>query len=119
MGKKKWILAATLLGLLVIAGWRLASCYIANLELQDELQDVAAQVGTKIGADPAHSEADLRGSVIRRAEKLDIALEPSQITVRRHGEGSEDPIYLSVDYNVRVNLLVCSVSLHFTPSSTR
>ncbi|HEY6385564.1 MAG TPA: hypothetical protein VIX91_07770 [Candidatus Acidoferrum sp.] len=119
MGKAKIIVGMAVLALAAIAGWQIASCELANLELQSDLRDLSAQVGTAIGLDAPSSDEDLRGAVIRKARKYDIPLEPEQVTVERVGTGKDAVVHLAVDYTVRVNLLAYSLTLHFTPSSRR
>jgi hypothetical protein len=119
MGKAKLILGLGILCLAVVAGWRSASCEIANLELQTDMRDIAAQVASRIGLEPPNSDEELRNAVIHKAEEHDIELDPAQVTVRRTGSGKTLAIYLAADYQARVNLLLYSFSLHFTPSSTK
>ena len=119
MGKPKIILGLAVLGLAVIAGWRITSCELANLELQSDLRDFAAQVGARIGLDAPRTDEDLRAAVIRKAKEYEIQLEPEQVTVQRTGTGNASVVYLAVDYKVRVNLFGYSFTLHFTPSSMK
>lgn len=119
MAKAKIALLLVLAAVAGIVAWRFAACEIANLELQSDLQDLSAQVGTRIGLDPLHSDADLRASVIRKAEQYDIPLAPEQITIRRAGSGDKQSVQISVDYFARINLWRYSFSLHFTPSSVK
>lgn len=58
-------------------------------------------------------------AVIRKAREHGIELRPDQITVRRVGEEPRSTFYLAADYDSRVNLLLFSLSLHFTPSSQK
>jgi hypothetical protein len=119
MGKAKLIFGLAILGLVVVAGWQIASCEIANLELQTDMRDIAAQVGSRIGLDAPSSDEDLRNAVIHKAEEHDIHLEPAQVTVQRTGSGKTSAINLAADYKARVNLLLYSFTLHFTPSSAK
>ena len=119
MGKAKLILGLAILGLAAVAGWQVASCELANLELQTDLRDIAAQGGSRIGLEALNSDDDLRNSVIHKAEEHDIQLEPAQVTVQHTGSGKTSAISLTVDYKARVNLYLYSFSLHFTPSSAR
>jgi hypothetical protein len=119
MGKAKVILGLAVLALPVIAGWRIGSCEVANLELQSDLRDLAAEVGTRIGLDARSTDEQLRSAVIRKAERYDIQLEPGQVTVIRSDTGADSTVYLAVDYTKRVNLFVYSFNLHFMPSSKR
>jgi hypothetical protein len=123
MGKLKLILALAVSGLVGAIGWQIISCKLANAELQSDLQDLSAQVGTKIGLDAQKSDDELRSSVIRKAAAAGIHLEPDQITVRRlvesEGTSPGPVVYLEVNYSARVNLLVYSFPLHFNPTSVK
>jgi hypothetical protein len=119
MGKAKLILGLAVMGFAVAAGWQIASSEIANLELQTDMRDIAAQVASRIGLEAPNSDEDLRNAVIHKAEEHDIQLEPAQVTVQRTGGGKTLAIYLAADYKARVNLLLYSFNLHFTPSSTK
>jgi hypothetical protein len=118
-GKAKILLGLVVLALAVAVGWQIASCVIANLELQTDMRDIAAQVASRIGLEAPNSDEDLRNAVIHKAEEHDIQLEPRQVIVQQTGSGKTLAIYLAADYKARVNLLVYSFSLHFTPSSTK
>jgi hypothetical protein len=118
-GKAKILFGLVVLALAVAVGWQIASCVIANLELQTDMRDIAAQVASRIGLEAPNSDEDLRNAVIHKAEEHDIQLEPRQVIVQQTGSGKTLAIYLAADYKARVNLLVYSFSLHFTPSSTK
>jgi hypothetical protein len=117
--KAKILLGSAVLALAVAVGWQIASCEIANLELQADMRDIAAQVASRIGLEAPNSEEDLRNAVIHKAEEHNIQLEPAQVAVQRTGSGKTLTIYLAADYKSRVNLLIYSFALHFTPSSTK
>jgi hypothetical protein len=119
MGKAKVILGLAVLALAVFAGWQIGSCELANAELQIDLRDLAAEVGTRIGLDARSTDEQLRSAIIHKAEGYDIQLEPGQVTVIRSGAGWDSTVYLAVDYTQRVNVFVYSFNLHFTPSSKK
>jgi hypothetical protein len=119
MGKAKLISGLAIMGLAVFAGWQIASCEIANLELQTDMRDISAQVGSRIGLEAPNSDEDLRDAVIHKAKEHDIQLEPAQVTVQHTGSAKTLAIYLAADYKARVNLLLYSFTLHFTPSSAK
>ena len=119
MRKAKIILGLAVLGLALIAGWQIASCELANLEFQSDLRDIAAEIAARIGLSSPTTDEDLRNLVIHKAERYEIQLQPDQITVQHMGTGDQSTVYLVVDYKVRVNLPVYSLTLHFTPSSTK
>jgi putative aminopeptidase FrvX len=104
---------------LALGGWRIGACELANMQLQEDMQDLAAQAGVRIGHYTAPSDDDFRAAVIRKAQEYDIQLSPDQVTVQRQGSDASSPMYLAADYTVPVNLASYSVTLHFTPSSTR
>lgn len=117
MGKSKVILGLAVLALAGLAGWQIISCEVANLALQEDLQDLAAQGGAHIGLLSPSSEEDLRNAVIQKAKRYEILLEPSQITVQRKGSAEFAVVYLAADYKAPVHLLGFSFEMHFTPAS--
>ena len=119
MGRAKLILGLAVLALAIIAGWQIASCELANLEFHEELRDIAAQGGARIGLLSFNTDEELRSAVIREAKKHEIQIAPEQITVERAGTPPAQTIYLSVDYRARVALPGCSFTIHFHPSSAR
>ena len=119
IGKGRIFAGLLVLAAAVYSGWQVGACEIANIQLQDDLQDLSAQVGTKIGLSPVRSDAELRAMVVRRAEDYDIELKPEQVSVQRTGSGDREVIHLAVDYRARVHFLTYSFTLHFTPTSDR
>jgi hypothetical protein len=103
--------------LALIAGWQSAAWALANVELRDDLHDLASQTGARIGLVEFNTDNDFRYAVIRKAAQYDIQLQPEQIIVRRSGTVKGPIIYLAADYKARVRLPGCSFALHFTPSS--
>lgn len=79
MKKRIVILGLVLLALAGIIGWQVGACYLANSELQNEMQDLAVQNPFRIGLAPAATEDELRNSVIAKAKDLGIHLEPEQV----------------------------------------
>lgn len=114
---KNMVMAAALV-LGVVAGWQAGSSELANMELQEDLRDLASPVGAYTKYAVARSDEDLREAVIRKAEDHDIALKPNQVTVQRRSDGTNSTMYLAADYQVPVTVPGFSFVLHFTPSST-
>ena len=79
MRKAKIILGSAVLVLAPIAGWQIASCELANVELQSDLRDLTAQGGAQIELDAPSVDEELRAAVIRKASSHDIQLEPGQV----------------------------------------
>lgn len=98
-------------------GWQIGSCVLANVELRDDMQDIASNLGSNIGLIAPNSDDDFRRDVIRRASQHDIDLIPEQITVERTGSGHEEKIYLAADYRGKIHLLGLTFTLHFNPES--
>jgi len=121
IGKLKLILGLAALALAINAGWQIASCELANLELREDLRDLASQAGSRIGLVHFNTDEDFRKAVIHHAERHDMRLEPAQVIVQRTGTGPATTgiIYFAADYKARVTLLGFSFNLHFRPSSAR
>ena len=119
MKKIKNIVMAAALALAVLVGWKAGSSELANMELQEDMQDLASGVGAYTKYAVVRSDEDLRQAVIRKAEDHDIALTPDEVTVQHRGDGANPTTYLAADYRVPVTLPGYSFVLHFTPSSTK
>ena len=119
MRKVKLILGLAVLAFAGVAGWQIASCELANSELREDMRDLAAQVGTRIGLTPQSTDEDFRRAVMRKAQKHEIQLEPEQVTVERTGSPPKQIIFLAADYKARVTLPGFPFTLHFHPSSAR
>lgn len=119
MAKITIIVGLAALVLVLIAGWQTAACTVANVELRDDLHDLASQAPARIGLVDFDTDNDFRHAVIRKAEQYDIHLQPEQITVRRSGTLKDPIIYLAADYRARVSVARYSFNLHFTPSSAQ
>jgi hypothetical protein len=108
------------LAILILSGsaaWQIAACELANIELRDDMKDMATQLGGRIGLTSFSSDEDFRNDVLRKARKYDIQLAPEQVTVQRTGEGLESRIYLAADYTVPIHLPGFSFQIHFSPES--
>lgn len=103
--------------LIVSTGWQIAACELTNYELRDEMKDLAAMGGTRIGLAGPGSDEDLREAVIRRAAEHDIVLRPEQVLVRRSGTADAPVVYLAAKYQARVVLPGLSLIFHFTATS--
>jgi hypothetical protein len=119
MRKLLMILVVGIVGFFAVLGYRVALSELANIELQDDMKDIASQMGTRIGYAAYGSDDALRAAVLQRAEKRGIELEPNQVTVEHMGSGYSATIYLAVDYTVLVDVPGIVVKLHFTPATDR
>lgn len=119
MRRLKIIVFTALIAFSAMAGWQAGYCYFANLQFQDDLHDIAAQLGTRVGYNGPVSDDDLRAQVMRKAEEYHIVLEDQQVTVRTSGAGFATTAYLAADYHVPVTVPGARFDMHFTPSSTK
>jgi len=118
-GNGKLILGIAAVVLAVGGGWPIASCELANVELHEDLRDIAADKASKIGLAAPNSDDDLRSAVVRAASEYGIQLEPEEVTVRHTGTVELPSLYLAADYKMRVRPLGVPFVLHFGTSSAQ
>ena len=116
--KTTYVLVFAALIVAIFVGWQVGSCELANYELQDDLKDLTAQASAKIGLVSAKSDAELRDTVIQRADDYGIELQPYQVTVGRYGATEAQEIRIRAEYDAIVDLKVYSFTIHFTPEVT-
>lgn len=102
--------------LIVITGYQIGSRELANIELQDDMQDLSTQLGAWTGLGQPKSDQDLRMAVVDKAREHEIELKPTQVMVQRTRSGDSTTIYLAADYTTTVQLPGFSFPLHFRPS---
>lgn len=112
------VIGLVLLASAGVIGWQVGACYVANSELQSDMQDLAVQNPFRIGLAPAPTEEGLRASVVAKAKDHGIQLQPQQVAVQYTFTPDVLSVSLAADYEARVNLLVYSFALHFTPSGS-
>jgi len=117
MRRIKFLLGTALVLLVLSIGWQIAAWELANMNLQEEIRDLASQAGAHVGFIPPSSEEDARQTVVRKAKEHGINLVPEQVTVVRKGSEDHSTFYIAVDYSVPVNLMLFTFRLHFTPST--
>jgi len=116
LGKVKVIVVLALLALLASTGWQIGACEIANLELQDDLKDIASLNSWRIGLAAPKSDDDLREAVISKAREHGIVLAPRQVTVRSSGSSEAPVVYLAVDYKAHIALPGYRLTIRFKPT---
>jgi hypothetical protein len=119
MRKIALIVGIAVLALAVSAGWQIASCELADRQLEEALRDIASRNAEHIGLSAPTTDDDLRNSVIRAAKELGIVLDPNQVTVQHTGEGKSSAVHLTANYTAIVRLFGLSFKFHFSPSSDR
>lgn len=103
--------------LVLITAWQVATCEFINSELKDDLHDVAAMGGWRMGILPAASDDDLRDAVVQKAAEHDIRLRRDQVVVRRLGSKERPEVFLAARYQSRVKMPGFSIIFHFTATS--
>lgn len=117
MGKIKVILGILFFALFMTIAWQFASCEFANYLLKDDLKDIAAMGGSKIGLLKPLSDTELREAVIHKAAEHGIHLAPEQIFVQRTGTAEDPVIILAARYRAQVSMPEVSLVLHLTATS--
>jgi hypothetical protein len=118
MGRVKLILGIAIFVAVIVTGSQIIPPELANFQFEDDLHDIAALRGSRVGLLPASTDDSLRAIVIRRAKEHDIQLAPEQVKVERVSTPGAPTVYLAADYTAPINLPGYSFTLHFTPSST-
>jgi hypothetical protein len=119
MGRIK-LLTISALALLTLA--TLAQIGLAewqNLQFQDDLHDLSANLAENTGVVAPRSDEELRMVIVHKAEACGIQLDPQQITLRRHDSSEWHTVDLAVEYDAPIRLPGYAFALHFTPSSTK
>jgi hypothetical protein len=115
----KILVGIAVFGFACLAGWRVGACELANMQLRDDMQDMASQSGTHIGLTNPRSDEDFRNAVVACAKSREIELAPDRVTVLRSGSGATATMYLAADYIVPVHLPGLLFTLHFRPTSEK
>jgi len=117
------VLVVTLLAISTVAQIGLAEWQ--NLQFQDDLHDLAANLGENTGLVAPRSDEELRTVVTQKAKARGIELDPRRVTLQRtgttqwHGGSEWHTFYLAVDYEAPIRLPGYSFALRFSPSSTK
>lgn len=77
---------------MILAGYQIGACKLANIEPQDDMQDLASQLGIRIGYCQLSNDEELRSAVISEAEKHEIELQRNQVEVQHIGSGESSTI---------------------------
>ena len=112
----------TIVGMCVFAfvlstGWQIASCEFNNYLLKDDLKDVAAMNGSRIGLGDPQSDGELRAAVIHRAAEHHMRLAPDQIVVKRSGSRENPRVFLVAKYQAQVWMPGFALIVHYTATS--
>ena len=107
-GKFKAVAFTVLLVFGIYSAFKLLPPYIAEYQLSDKMQEQA-----RFAVVNRYSEAQMRDTVFKEAQDLDVPIKKEEIKVL----ASSSLVRISLDYTVPIDLLVYKMQLHFTPSS--
>jgi hypothetical protein len=112
MNAKKAVIIVAVLAAGVV-GWQVAASEIANAQLREDLRDVAAQNGAKIGLNSPKTDDEIRAEAIRAAQAYKIDLQPEQVMVQRTGTEQHPVFDVRVEYTRNIGLPGLAFGLHF------
>ena len=119
MGRIKIFLASVALVLAIALAWTVGAAEVANVSLQEDIRDMAAQGGAQIGLVAASTDEDITKMVAQKAQEHGIPLKPEQVIVQRTDAGEKTQLHIAAHYTVSVNCWLFSLNLHFAPSSDK
>lgn len=119
MGRIKIILGSAALLVAIALTWAVSAAEVANVSLQEDMRDLAAQGGAQIGLVEPRTDGDMSKIVASRAQEHGIPLKPDQVTVLRTGSGEKSELHIAAHYTISVNCWLFSLNLHFAPSSDK
>lgn len=93
MRRAKIAIGFAALAVIAITGWQIGASELANIQLRESMQDLAAQAGTNIGLTVPKSDEDFRNAVVKCARQYEIELTPEQVSVLRRGAGITAIVY--------------------------
>lgn len=113
----KYVLGIAVVVLAIVVAYQFAAPELANVEFQDDLHDLSTQMASRIGLTRPQSDEEIRQTILRKAERYEIVLDPRHIIVQRSGSEEAPVFFLAVDYTVPINLPGYTVILHYSPTS--
>jgi hypothetical protein len=96
----------------IYLGSELVPVYYENYQFQDIVKTEAT-----LETYTSKPENDIRDTLYKKAQSLDIPLAKDQIKVQRHGTQGTGSLTISAPYTVHLDLAVYPVDLHFDAST--
>jgi hypothetical protein len=107
-GTLKAFLSLAFIAAVIFACVRIIPVYVNNYQFQDYIQSQTPYWLTQ------HATAEaIRKNILAKAQDLNLPVTEDNVTLDVSGVR----VSVNVDYVVPVNLVVCTLPLHFTPSS--
>jgi hypothetical protein len=112
MGTIKLVFGLVVIAAAVYMGATLVPVYYANYQFQDMVKTEATlQTYTN------KPEADIRETIFKEAQGLEIPITREGIKVQRHGTTGTGSLLIDAPYTVHLNLTGYAMDLHFDPST--
>jgi hypothetical protein len=96
----------------VYLGLQIVPPLFANYQFQDAIQNEAV-----LQSYSNKTEDEIRSTIFKKAEDLDIPIRQDQINVQRVGGAGYGSLNISVNYTVHVDLPYYPLDLQFHPAS--
>jgi hypothetical protein len=112
MGTVKLIFGIFVIVAAIYLGSAFVPVYYANYQFQDMVKTEAL-----LQTYTTKPEADIRDTLFKQAQGLEIPLTRDQIKVQRHGTTGTGSLMIEVPYAVHVNLPGYPLDLHFDAST--
>jgi len=107
-GRVKAILSLAFVGIVIFCGIKIIPVYVNSYELDDYIRQQTPFWLTQRAGAPA-----IQRNILNKAQDLGLPVTPEQVVVQAPG----GRVTVSLDYTVPVDLIVYTISLHFTPSA--
>ena len=108
----KLVVALGVIAVGVYVGFQLVPPFFANYQFQDAIQNE-----TVLQSYSNKTEDEIRSTIYKKAQELEIPIREDQINVQRVGTGGSGSLTISVTYTVRVDLPYYPLDLEFRPAS--
>ena len=112
MSTLKLVLVLGILGFAVYVCAEIIPPYFANYQFQDTIENEA-----KLDTYSTKTEDNIRETIFRRAQDLEIPVTKEQIKVQRTGSQGTGSVYIGTAYIVHVDLPGYPLDLEFHPES--
>lgn len=96
----------------VYVGFQLVPPFFANYQFQDAIQNEAV-----LESYTTKTEDEIRSTIYKKAQELEIPIREDQINVQRGAMGGSGSLAISVTYTVHVALPYYPLDLEFRPAS--
>ena len=108
MKSLKALLSIAIFGAVIYVAFRLVPIYMSNYQFQDAIEEEA-----RLDAYSQKTEEDIKSTVLKKAQSLDIPIDATQLKVQKNGGA----VWISAAYIVHVDFPIHPVDLSFTPTT--